>query len=62
MNKDQCRDVDRSPGYYNSGSLREITNLMNLGMLISNLGTSPQTVGEVTNVSDADSISSLPTI
>ena len=36
---------------------------MNLGMLISNLGTSPQTVGEVTNdVSDADSISSLPTI
>ena len=32
---------------------------MNLGMLISNLGTSPQTVGEVTNVSDADSSTSF---
>ena len=28
MNKDYCRDIDRSPSYYNSGKVREITNIM----------------------------------
>ena len=28
MNKEYCRDVDVSPGYYNTGKVREITNTM----------------------------------